>query len=69
MRVQARQVTIEKQGEASLTVRASPDAGSRVDVRAPAANGRKTLRNVAVDITAEARLADPRARAATLPPQ
>jgi hypothetical protein len=55
----ARSVTIEKQGNASLTVRAEPDGGSVVDVRAPKANGRKTLRNVVVDIHAKARIAEP----------
>ena len=60
-RVQARQVTIEKRGEARLTVSAAPDAGSVVDVRAPRANGRKTLRNVDVTVAAEARIGDPTA--------
>ena len=62
-RVQARRVTIEKRGEASLTVSASPDAGSVVEVRAPPANGRKTLRNVDVNIKAQARIGDPLAPA------
>ncbi len=57
--VRARRVTIEKKGEASLVVRAGPDAGSIVDVRAPKANGRKTLNNVQVDVRAEARIGDP----------
>src|SRR5687768_11105186 len=57
--VRARRVTIEKRGNASLTVHAGPDAGSVVDVRAPKANGRKTLNNVRVDVHAEARVADP----------
>jgi hypothetical protein len=55
--VRARQVTIEKQGDARLTVTSSPDGGNLVDVRAPRANGRKTLRNVEVDVRAEARIA------------
>jgi hypothetical protein len=55
--VRARRVTIEKQGEASLTVKGGPD--SIVDVRAPKANGRKTLNNVEVRVRAEARIADP----------
>ena len=55
----ARSVTIEKQGNASLTVRTEPDGGNVVDVRAPKANGRKTLRNVVVDIHAEARIGEP----------
>ena len=55
----ARSVTIEKQGDARLTVRTEPDGGNVVDVRAPKANGRKTLRNVAIDVRAEARIAAP----------
>ena len=67
-RVQARQVTIEKRGEASLTVSASPDAGSAVEVRAPPANGRRTLRNIDVNIKAQARIGDPRNPAETARP-
>ena len=55
----ARSVTIEKQGNASLTVRAEPPGSNVVDVRAPKTNGRKTLRNIEVDVHAEARIADP----------
>ncbi len=75
-RVRARSVTIEKQGNASLTVTTSPDGGNVVDVRAPRANGRKTLRNVEVNVRAEARIGDPAAPAPnnqnepeTAPPQ
>ena len=57
--VSARSVTIEKQGEARLAVRASPDGGNIVDVDAPKANGRKTLRNVRVRVDARARLGTP----------
>jgi hypothetical protein len=57
--VRARSVTIEKQGNARLTVTTSPDGGNVVDVRAPRANGRKTLRNVNAAVKAEARIADP----------
>ena len=56
----ARSVTIEKKGEASLTVRTEPEGRNVVAVRAPDANGRATLRNVEVDVHAEARIADPR---------
>lgn len=56
----ARRVTIERRGEASLEVRAGPDGGSLVNVEAPEANGRRTLRNVEVRVRAEARIADPR---------
>ena len=62
-RVRARSVTIEKQGNASLTVTTNPDGGNVVDVRAPKANGRKTLRNVEVNVRAEARIGDPGAPA------
>jgi hypothetical protein len=58
--VRARSVTIEKQGNASLSVRTDPEGGNVVDVRALKANGRKTLRNVDIDVHAEARIADPR---------
>lgn len=75
-RVQARSVTIEKHGNASLTVSTKPDGGNLVDVRAPKANGRKTLRNVDVNVRAEARIAAPEAapqkeqtEAATAPQQ
>jgi len=59
--VRARQVTIEKQGNAELSVTTSPDGGNVVDVRAPKANGRRELRNVEVRVRAEARIADPQA--------
>jgi hypothetical protein len=73
--VRARQVTIEKQGDARLTVTTSPEGANLVDVQAPRANGRKTLRNVNVSVRAEARIADPSASAEirtgseTTPPQ
>ena len=57
--VRARSVTIEKQGDARLTVTTSPDGGNIVDVQAPKANGRKTLRNVEVNVRAEGRIGEP----------
>ncbi len=57
--VRARSVTIEKQGEATLTVRTEPEGANLVDVQAPKANGRKTLRNVDVTVRAEARIGEP----------
>ena len=57
--VRARSITIEKKGDAKLTVTTSPDGGNVVNVRAPKANGRKTLRNVEVDVRAEARIGQP----------
>jgi hypothetical protein len=59
-RVTARDVRIERSGEASLTVRAVPDAGSDVRVESPAAPQSGRLRNVTVTVDAEARIADPR---------
>lgn len=52
----ARAVTIEQHGAATLEVHADPDAGSLVKVEAPKAHGAKTMRNVAVNVTAEARI-------------
>ena len=57
--VRARSLTIEKKGEASLTLRTQPEGDNIVDVEAPKANGRKTIRNVNVTVRAEARIADP----------
>ena len=57
--VRAKSVTIEKQGDASLTVRTDPEGANLVDVRAPKANGRKRLRNVEATVRAEARIAEP----------
>lgn len=63
----AREVKIERKGEAKLEVHAEPDAGSRVDARAePKAQGRAQLRNVTVDIHAQASLADPRQNRVTV---
>ncbi|HEV2568991.1 hypothetical protein [Sphingomonas sp.] len=59
--VRARSVTIEKQGDARLTVHAEPEGERLVDVQAPKANGRKTLDNVEVTIRARASVADPQA--------
>jgi hypothetical protein len=56
----AREVRIEQKGETHLKVWAEPDAGSRVETNVqPKAEGRTTLRNVTVDIHAQASLADP----------
>jgi hypothetical protein len=55
----ARSVRIEQKGETKLEVHAGPDAGSRSETRVtPPANGAATLRNVTVDVHAEARLGD-----------
>ncbi len=58
-KVRARSVVIEKQGKAELTVTTSPDGGNVVEVKAPKANGRGTLRNVEVTVDAAARIGDP----------
>jgi len=55
-----KQLRIEQKGEAKLVVHAEPDAGSRVEAHVePKAEGRTDLRNVTVDIHAQAALADP----------
>lgn len=67
-----REVRIRQAGEASLQVRAVPDGGSSAHVQAPRSRGERRLRNVTVDIHAEARLApDPENPPAkeTSPPQ
>ena len=53
-----RRVRIEREGEASLEVSGGPGSAVRVD--APEASGRQRLRNVNVQVRAEARIADPR---------
>jgi hypothetical protein len=55
--VRARSLTIEKQGEARVSVTAS--GRNLVDVQAPRANGRKTIPNPEVKVNIEARIADP----------
>ena len=57
--VRIRSLTIEKQGDAHLTITTEPDGGNVVDVQAPKANGRKTLQNVEVKVRGEARIANP----------
>ncbi len=58
-RATMRELRIRQSGEASLTVRAGPDAGSEVRVEKPPTAGQR-LRNVAVAVNAKARIADPR---------
>jgi hypothetical protein len=57
--VRARSLTVEKQGEARLSLTTEPEGENIIDVQAPKANGRKTLRNVRVNVRAEARIGDP----------
>ena len=61
LHIRAKRVTIEQKGEARLTVHAEPDGGaSRVETNVqPRAEGRRELRNVTVDVHAQASLADP----------
>jgi hypothetical protein len=59
IRAQAREVRIVQEGQASLEVHASSDGGNVVHVDAPVAAGRTRMRDVGVEIRAEARIADP----------
>ncbi|MEA3039614.1 MAG: hypothetical protein QOE79_2127 [Sphingomonadales bacterium] len=60
LHLKAKQVTIEQQGEAKLAVHAEPDAGSRVETNVqPKPEGRRELRNVTIDVHAQASLAQP----------
>ena len=61
--IRAKSVTIEKQGDARLTVTTDPDGGNLIDVQAPKANGRKKLRDIEVKVDAQARIGDPAAPA------
>jgi hypothetical protein len=67
--IRAKSVTIEKRGNVSLKVATSPDGGNVVDVRAPKGVAAKELRNVEVNVRAEARIGDPLAAPANNPPQ
>lgn len=59
VRATARSVKIEQRGEAKLDVRAGPDAGSRTESRVtPPADGKTELRNVTVEVHAEARIGE-----------
>ena len=59
VRATARSVKIEQKGEAKLEVRAGPDASSRTETRVtPPADGKTELRNVTVELHAEARIGE-----------
>jgi hypothetical protein len=61
-RVTAREVQVRQRGEASLVVHGGP--GSEVRVEKPRTqSGQQRLRNVTVNVHAEARIADPRENA------
>lgn len=57
-RVTAREMRIRRRGETSLELRGGP--GTDVRVVKPVGHGRPRLRNVTVEVHAEARIADPR---------
>lgn len=59
-RIEARSVTIEKRGNASLALSAEPERDKKLVIEAPKAEGRKRLRNVVIDLRGEARIAAPR---------
>ena len=67
--VRARSLTIEKRGNASLTVTTDPPGKPLIDIRAPKANGRKHIRNPVITVDFEARIADPRRQPETPAPQ
>ena len=59
VRLTARSVRIEQKGEARLDVRAGPDAGSQArTVVTPPAQGATNLKDVTVEVHAEARIGD-----------
>ena len=64
VRATVREVRVRQRGETSLTVHASPDGGSRAAAQRPAGDREMRRRNAAVNIHAEARIAEP---AANLP--
>lgn len=67
-RVEAREVVVERRGQASLTVRAEPDAGSRVEVvERPEGRGQRVIRNYRADLDARAVVADPQQVAPSSP--
>ena len=59
IRATARSVKIEQKGETKLEAHAGPDAGSRAGTRVtPPAQGKTELRNVTVELHAEARIGE-----------
>ena len=57
--VRAREVTIAQQGRASAAVRVEPSAGETVEVERNLPKGQQSYRNLAIELTLEARVADP----------
>lgn len=67
-RVEAREVRVERKGTATLSVRAEPDAGSRVVVnKRPQASGARVIRDFRAEIDARAVVADPQQSPASSP--
>ncbi|HEX8578647.1 MAG TPA: hypothetical protein VF655_03520 [Allosphingosinicella sp.] len=59
IRARAKSAEIERKGEAKLQVIAEPDARSHVEARVePLPEGRTSLRNVEVNVRAEARIGE-----------
>ena len=59
IRATAKSVRIEQQGETRLEVRAGPDAGSQArTVVTPPGQGSAELKNVTIEVRAEARIGD-----------
>lgn len=65
--VRARQLTVEKTGEAHLQVIVDPPGRKVVEIEAPQANGRKTIDNPVIKVNVEGRIADPAQRAEPAP--
>jgi hypothetical protein len=60
IRATARSVRIERKGEAKLEVRGGPDAGGQTQTTVtPPSQGATTLRNVTVEVRAQASIGDP----------
>ena len=59
VRATVREVRVTRRGETSLRVYASPDGGSRAETPRPAGEREIRRRNAAVNMHAEARIAEP----------
>ena len=58
-RAQIRELRIEQQGEARISLRAEPSAGDKVAVERNLPKGERRYRNLDIKLSAEARLAAP----------
>ena len=61
-RAQIRELRIEQQGEARISLRAEPSAGDKVTVERNLPKGERRYRNLDIKLSAEARLAAPEQR-------